>query len=339
MSQEKSPGKLLLVVALIVVVLIGVTVFRSFQSDDDGSIRIGFIVKQPDADWFQLEWKFAEEAAAEHGFELLKYEGEDAQKVSKAIDSLAARKAQGFVICSPDVKLGPSILRQAGGYGLKFMSVDDRLVGADGAPLEVIPHLGISARKIGNNVGNALYDEMVRRKWDPAKTGACVLTFDELPTARERTEGAIEGLLGKGFPEKQVFRVPHSRQSIDKAYEAARVHFAKSQDYTHWLICGMNDMAVIGGVKASESLKFKTEQVIGIGINGHKAAIEFRKPEPTGLFGSILLEARKHGYDTARMVYLWAKEGKAPAKETNTSGTLVTRDNFLQVFKDQGLSN
>ena len=35
-------------------------------------VKIGFLVKQPEEPWFQLEWKFADQAAKELGFSLVK---------------------------------------------------------------------------------------------------------------------------------------------------------------------------------------------------------------------------------------------------------------------------
>ena len=35
-------------------------------------VKIGFLVKQPEEPWFQDEWKFAEMAAKEKGFTLVK---------------------------------------------------------------------------------------------------------------------------------------------------------------------------------------------------------------------------------------------------------------------------
>src|ERR1700760_257133 len=110
-------------------------------------VKIGFVVKQPEEPWFQDEWKFADMAAKEKGFTLVKIGAEDGEKVQSAIDNLGAQGAQGFIICTPDVKLGPGIVAKAAANQLKMMTVDDRLVGADGKALEDVPHMGISATK------------------------------------------------------------------------------------------------------------------------------------------------------------------------------------------------
>src|ERR1041384_4981357 len=85
-------------------------------------IKIGFLVKQPEEPWFQLEWKFADQAAKEFGFTLLKIGANDPEKVFAAIDNLAANGAQGFVICTPDTRLGTGIAAKAKALNLKLIS-------------------------------------------------------------------------------------------------------------------------------------------------------------------------------------------------------------------------
>ncbi|MEX5495592.1 substrate-binding domain-containing protein, partial [Pseudomonas asgharzadehiana] len=76
-------------------------------------VKIGFLVKQAEEPWFQTEWAFAEKAAQDKGFKLIKIAVPDGEKTLSAIDSLAANGAKGFVICPPDVSLGPAIVAKA----------------------------------------------------------------------------------------------------------------------------------------------------------------------------------------------------------------------------------
>src|ERR1043165_455072 len=143
-------------------------------------VKIGFLVKQPEEPWFQLEWKFAEQAAKDLGFTLVKIGATDGEKVLAAIDNLAAGGAQGFVVCTPDTKLGPAIANKAKAANLKLIAVDDQFIGPDGAPMKNVHYLGISARKIGEDVGRTLADEMKKRGFNPAETALCAITFDEI---------------------------------------------------------------------------------------------------------------------------------------------------------------
>ncbi len=303
------------------------------------AIKLGFVVKQPEEPWFQLEWKFADQAAKELGFELVKIGAPDGEKVLGAIDNLAAGGCQGFVICTPDVRLGPAIVNKAKANKLKVFSVDDRFLGSDGNPIASVPYLGISARRIGVSVGKALGAEMEARQWPAAETAVCAVTFEELDTARERTDGAIEALISGGFAKDKIYKAPQKSSDIPGAIEAVDILLTKHPEVKHWLICGMNDSAVLGAVRSTEGRNFAAKDVIGIGINGTDCIPEFQKSKPTGFFASSLLSARQHGYETAKMLYQWVKTNQEPALDTRTIGVFINRDNFRQVLKEQGITN
>jgi L-arabinose transport system substrate-binding protein len=302
-----------------------------------GPVKIAFLVKQPEEAWFQLEWKFAAEAAKKDGFDLITIGVPDGDQVISKISNVAAQGAQGLVICTPDVKLGPAIVAKAKELNLKLLTVDDQLVGSDGKFLDV-PHVGISARKIGNTVGDSLFTEMRKRGWKPEETAMLVITFDQLDTARERTEGAIEAIIKDGFPKDKIYRSGEKTSDVPGSHDAASPVLAQHTEVKNWLIASMNDTGVMGAVRASETLQIPADHVIAIGINGDSALEDLKKPNPTGVFGSILLQAKVHGYDTSDMMYKWITEGKEPKKITYTDGILITRDNYKQVLTSQGLT-
>lgn len=304
-----------------------------------GTVKLGFIVKQPEEPWFQLEWQFADEAAKKYGFELLKIAGPDGEKVLTAIDNLAANGAKGFVICTPDVKLGPGIAAKARAQKLKLIAVDDRFIGSDGKPMEDVHYLGISARKIGQLVGETLASELARRGWKPDETGCMVVSFDELDTIRDRTEGAIEGLLAKGFPKERIFKAPTQKLEIPACLDAANTLLTQHGEIKQWLICGGNDTCVLGAIRATEGRGLGVDSVCGIGINGTDCISEFQKEKATGFHASVLLSAKEHGFKTAEMLYQWVVDGIEPPKDTRTVGVIITRDTYKQVRADQGIKD
>ena len=300
-------------------------------------IKLGFLVKQPEEPWFQYEWKGADKAAAQYGFDLIKIGVPDGEKTLAAIDSLAANGAQGFVICTPDVRLGPAIVAKAKAAGLKVVTVDDRFVDADGKFIESVPYLGMSAYKIGEMSGRTLAEEMQRRGWSAADTAACIITFEELDTARERTDGAIAALKAAGFPADRIFKAPQKTTDIPGSFDAANALLSQKTGVKNWLIAGMNDNAVLGAVRATEGQNFAAANVIGVGINGTDCLDELRKPAPTGFYGSIYASAPTEGFLTAEMLYFWVKDGKEPALDTRTDGKLITRENFEALLKAEGI--
>lgn len=301
-------------------------------------VKIGFVVKQPEQPWFQDEWKFAEQAGKEKGFTVIKIGAASGEKVATAIDSLGAQKAQGFIICTPDVKLGQSIVAKAKQHNLKLMTVDDRLVDGKGQPLEDVPHMGISASEIGKQVGQALAEEMKKRGWNVADVGAIRITYEELPTAHDRTTGATDALLAAGFPKENIIDAPQARTDTESAFNAANIAITKNPKYHKWIAFGLNDEAVLGAVRAAEGRGFKTDSMIGVGIGGAESALdEFKKPQPTGFFGTVLISPKRHGYETALDMYNWIVSGQEPPKLTLTAGKLMTRENGSAVRHEMGL--
>ncbi len=301
------------------------------------AVKIGFLVKQPEEPWFQYEWKGADAAARKYGFEAVKLGVQDGEKVMTAIDSLVAGGAQGFVICTPDVRLGPAIVARAKLKGLKLITVDDRFVSADGRFMSEVPYMGMSAVKIGEAQGQALYAERQRRQWPVAETAVCVVTFEELDTARERTDGSMAALKAAGFPAERIFKAPQKTTDVPGSFDAASVLLTQHPEVKRWLIVGMNDTAVLGAVRATEGRGFTADNVIGIGINGTDCIDELRKTKPTGFHGSMLVSAPSEGFKTSEMLYHWIKEGVAPAPDTRTSGILITRANFEQILRQEGI--
>lgn len=302
-----------------------------------GKIRLGFLVKQPEEPWFQYEWKGADKAARQYGFELVKLGVTDGEKVIMAIDNLAAQGAQGFVICPPDVRLGSAIMTKARAAGLKVIAVDDQFVSSSGQLMTEVPYLGMSARDIGRQVGQALAAEWKRRQWPAEDTALCVITFDQLDTIRQRTDGAVEAMQQAGFPADRIFRSAQKTQDVSGGFDAANILLTQHPHIKRWLICGGNDTAVLGAVRAAEGRQFAAAHVLGIGINGTDCIDELRKPTPTGFFGSIFVSAPGEGFRTSELLYRWVKDEVEPPRDTRTAGTLITRENFERILKEEGI--
>ncbi len=298
-------------------------------------IKLGFLVKQPEEPWFQYEWKGAEKAAAQYGFELIKQGVQDGEKVMGMIDNLAVSGAQGFVICTPDVRLGPAIMARAKQRGLKVVLVDDQFV-QDGKFMTEVPYVGMSASRIGAQQGQALAAELKKRGWPIGESGVCAITFEELDTARERTDNSIAALKAAGIPADRIFKAPQKTTDIPGSFDAANVLLTQHPEVKRWLILGMNDNAVLGAVRALEARGFTADTAVGIGINGTDCLDELRKARATPFFGSMRVSAPSEGFMSAEILYKWVKDGTPPPLDTRTEGTLMTRENFEQVLKAEG---
>jgi L-arabinose transport system substrate-binding protein len=299
-------------------------------------IRIGYLVKNPEEKWFQDERRFAQKCADTYGFELIKIDATDGEKVLGAIDNMAAQGVQGFVICTPDVRLGPGIMAKAQSHRMKVIAVDDQFVGADGKFMDV-PYMGIAARKIGETVGKALYDEFRKRGWKMEETAAAAITHDELNTVKERTDGAAAALVQAGFPENKIYRSHEKSTDVPSSFDATNTLLTQHPEVKRWLVFSVNDEGVLGAVRAMENHGFNENTVIGIGIGGQTAMAEFEKGKPTGFFATHLINPYRHGYEAAEYMYKWIKDGIEPPRDTRTEGAIINRGNYLQVMREMGL--
>ena len=303
-------------------------------------VKIGFLVKQAEEPWFQTEWAFAEKAAKDKGFTLIKIAVPDGEKTLSAIDSLAANGAQGFVICPPDVGLGPAIMAKAKLNGLKVIAVDDRFVDASGKFMEDVPYLGMAAFEVGEKPGSAMVAEAKKRNWDWKDTYAVINTFNELDTGKKRTDGSVKSLKAAGLPDDHILYSALKTLDVPGSMDATNSALVKLPGAAKNLIIGgMNDSTVLGGVRATESAGFAPANVIGIGINGTDAIGELKKAN-SGFFGSMLPSPHIEGYKTATMMFEWITEGKEPPLYTAMDEvTLITRDNFQEELTKIGLWN
>lgn len=301
------------------------------------SVKVGFLVKQPEEQWFQNEWTFARKCAADNHFDVVTLGATNEEQVLTQIDNLGSQGAQGFVICTPNPKLGPAIVARAKANNLKVFSVDDQFVDADGKPLDV-PYMGISAKDIGESCGKELADQYKKRGWTPQDTAAIGVTWDQLETAKERTDGARRTLTAAGFPADRIYSAPEKSTDVPGSLDAATIVLTQHPEVKHWLIFSMNDEGVLGAVRAAEGRGFGPDNVVGVGIGGTNTALsEFQKPKPTGFFATSLISPKRHGYETTEYMYHWIKDGKEPPKDTRTVGIMVTRETCEKVMREQGL--
>jgi ABC-type sugar transport system substrate-binding protein len=209
----------------------------------------------------------------------------------------------------------------------------------DGQPIADIPYTGISAGAIGRLAGEAAAAEAARRGWSRETTGILRISFDSLETGRERTAGAVSALRAAGYPADAVKDAPQRTSDTEGAFSAAAPVLTANARYDRWIVLGLNDETVVGGVRAAEGLSLGSADIIGVGIGGSEAAIaELAKPRATGFHASVLLSPRAHGYDTAVAMYRWITAGQAPPAVTLTSGKLLTRANYRAVLAQEGMA-
>lgn len=318
----------------VLVVLISICFF----SCDASEIKIAFIVKDINESWFQQEIEYAQMAATDFGFQLLVYPDEDFDRSSIYTTEMVLRDIQrakdegvkGVVVCAPDVNRGNEIVALCNKLDLKLMTVDDRFKDYNSwsGYNENVSHLGIDSYAIGRLVGISLAREISSRGWNLNQVGVIELYNKSTPDIMERVEGAVLMLQEVlAFNESNFFVLDSPESSLESYYSLILRRFPGiSSRFRRWIIVGMNDDCVIGGLRALDRLGVSKDNVLAFGINGSSLAEEELLKNKLGLLGSVKLQASVHGYDSVEYMYKWLFSKREPEKMIVTNGILITKD-------------
>lgn len=84
-------------------------------------------------------------------------------------------------------------------------------------------------------MGEGIAAEIKKRGWDMKDVGAIDVTYEQLPTAHDRTSGATDALIAAGFPKANVIAAPQAKTDTENAFNAANIALTKNPKFKHWV--------------------------------------------------------------------------------------------------------
>lgn len=297
-------------------------------------LKIGYIIPDATDNWWLREWEGATKASEDLGFTLVKTEATDADKILAALDNHAAQGVKGVLFATPETKLGPAVKNRCKQLGMRLYSIANQFEDAGGNLMTEVHYSGVAAYDIGEQVGQEMYAEAMRRGWKWEETALMAMTIEELATAMQRIGGCRDTLVKHGFPREKMYDAPIRSWDSIGSFNAADIAITQHPEVKNWFVTASNDPIVAGAVRALEGRNFKAENVIGIGINGgEEARIEFNKSAPTGFYASVFISGFDHGYTAAERMYHWLVDDQEPPLDWRMTGTMATRENFKEIMK------
>jgi L-arabinose transport system substrate-binding protein len=294
------------------------------------------MVKRADEPWFQVESKGFEEAAKAKGVKAIVMDNKmDPNAFLTNMDNAIAQKVDGIAVCIPDQKMSKAAVDKAKAAGIPIIAVDDTLIDESGK--ELAPFVGMNGGKIGVQVGEWLAEEINKAGWlkdSNKKVGVAAITYDQLSVIKERTDGSKKALLEKceGLKPEQIFEANYKNTDAVGSLEAMQGLITSHPEITNWVIYSGNDEGVVGAVRALEQAG-KDKDAIGCGLGAGLAKGEFEKANPTAFKASCALDSASHGKICLDELYDFVTSKKEIPAVTNSSGNIVTRDNYKDVLK------
>mgnify|MGYP005849344281 CR=1 FL=1 len=317
------------VLAVVLVALLGVALNTTAQDD---VIRIAYLTKHLDNPWFVNETAGARALAELYGdVELTVQDLQfDAGLALSAMDTVIGAGIDGIIIVVPEQQIGPAVMQKAADAGIPLMTVDDEIQDATGS---FAPHVGFSTADMGIAVATKATEFWLAEGWNTpeiiANTRIVSIEDQTLSVCMQRTDAANARWMAihPDFPEENIIHLPYANTLVS-AIDAMSPVVIANPDVTHWILWSCNDDGVMGGVRALEQGGVAASNIIGVGLNGHLACDEWKKPEPTGFRATVYNRSASHGEFAVMAMYNHIKFGVPLPVRIVAPGIPVTPENM-----------
>ncbi len=296
--------------------------------------NVAMVVKNPEAPWTKLVRAYAEMAAKDNQVTLhvLTNTSGSETGIQSSFGAVAATESVGMLLEAPSENVGTLVRDQLESFGLVMLAMENRLKDPETGKYLNMPFFGIEDRDLGTRAAQSALTEMRTRQWKASATGTIIFTQADGGRNQARGTAMAEAIRAEGFAPNQV-KLIRWTGAADAQSQAS----AAMTGFANWIILGPADSPTLAGVRAAEAKGMAADKVIGVSIGGLGALDELKKPN-SGLFASLLISPKVHGYDNVVRVLNAVKAGIAldplPAFD---NGILMTRENLAQVTEEQML--
>lgn len=246
---------------------------------DDDTLRIAYIQKQGDQQYFIDQADGAATMAAELGAEVTVIDvGDDANEAISQLDTVIAQGFDGIAIVVPDQKIGPQIIAAAKKAGIPLIATDDTIEDGEG---NFAPFVGFDGTSMGEQVGAEAARLFQETGWTAANTKIIRVSKEDLQTCEDRNDGAarvFEETTGAGL---DMIRVGTDASVIDSQDKTAAA-FTANPGVDHWVVWGCNDESETGAVTALQNAGVAPENIIGVGLGAYLACKDWKAGVESG---------------------------------------------------------
>lgn len=318
-------------ITLLVVVLAAALSLTLTATAQNETIQIAYLTKHLDNPWFVNETAGAQALADKYGdLELTIQDLQfDANLALSAMDTVIGAGVDGILIVVPEQQIGPAVMQKAADAGIPLMTVDDEIQDANG---NFAPHVGFNTADMGKAVATRANEFFAEDGWgNMADANIRIVSIEQqtLSVCMQRTDAANATwmALHPDWPEDHIIHLPYENTLVS-AIDVMGPVITANPDVTHWILWSCNDDGVMGAVRALEQNGVPASNIIGVGLNGHLACDEWKKPEATGFRATIYNRSASHGEFAVMAMYNHIKYGVPLPVRIVAPGTPVTPDNM-----------
>lgn len=302
-------------------------------SKQSGPIKIYYMQKQADQDYFIGEANGAKKKAQELGVELIMVNlGNDTSKTLDSINTAVSQKASGVIIVVPDPSVGPAVVQATKAANIPLLTTDDQICvnkpsPTDCSATDIVPRIGFSGTQMGEEVGKKAAELYKTAGWKPEETRIIAAWKQDVTVCGDRVKAALPAFKAAGGPDIKVIEVGTDNTPTDAQNKVAATVTA-NKGVKNWIVWGCNDENVTGGITALENAGYTIDNLIGVGINGDLACKAWSAGKKTGTKASLWLNGGEVGSLAVQSIYDNIKNGTAFKQEAFAKTTMVSADTY-----------
>jgi L-arabinose transport system substrate-binding protein len=314
-------------VLAVTVALSGCAAAGNSEGADDGVIRIAYIQKQGDQQYFIDQADGAKAMAAELGAEVTVIDvGDDANEAISQLDTVIAQGFDAIAIVVPDQKIGPQVIKAAADAGIPMVATDDAISDGDGNPL---PFVGFDGRAMGEKVGEEAAALFKETNWTAKDTKIIRVSKEDLQTCEDRNEGALAKFIEGTGVTLDVIKIGSDASQIDSLDKTAAALTA-NQGVKNWVVWGCNDESATGATQALANSGVKPANIIGVGLGAYLMCKDWAAGTESGNKAALYISGVDVGRAAIKVLVDKVKNGIDLPLNTIADTKIVRPSNFKE---------
>jgi L-arabinose transport system substrate-binding protein len=285
----------------------------------DGKIKIAYIQKQGDQQYFVDQAKGAKDAAAKLGAEVTVINvGDDANKAINEVDSAISLGFSGIAIVVPDAKVGPVAIKAAADAKIPLLASDDAIKDDAGA---AAPFVGFDGRSMGEQVGTKAGELFKAAGWTAQDTKIIRVSKEDLQTCEDRNEGALAKFKEVTGASPDVIKIGSDASNIDSQNRTTAA-LASAGDPKHWVVWGCNDESETGAVTALQNSGVTPANIIGVGLGAYLTCKDWAAGTDSGNKAALYISGYEVGKAAVEALVKSIKD-KTPLPPVTVAATKI----------------
>jgi L-arabinose transport system substrate-binding protein len=297
-------------------------------SEGGGTLKIAYIQKQGDQQYFVDEAKGAKAKAQELGDVEVDAQNVnlDANAAITAMNTAIGQDVDGIAIVAPDQKIGPQVIDMAKQADIPLVASDDPIKGADA---KEAPFVGFDSLEMGKKVGQKAGELYKEAGWSPSDTALLSVYKQDLSDCQLRHQGQEQEFKAAGGDGVQVIELGTDNSNPDAQNRTAAVVTAH-HDVKHWVVVGCNDESETGAVTALANAGFGADDVIGVGLGAYLTCKDWKAGKETGNKAALFIDGRGVGASAVDVLVAHARDGEPLPPKTIAPTRMVDARNWKQ---------